>query len=100
MTPSKLSKLRGELAAARRYPRTAREMESLAQRLGRKLANRGKEPCWISEVFPELRPVSSWGHRGDLRIGTQRNIVDQLEDDLLAWEEYLEGQEDEVEENE
>jgi len=68
-------------------------MEVLAQALGRRKANRGKEPCWVITVFPELPPLSIPHHGGgDLKKGTKNSIVNQLEDDLLAWEELLEEQ--------
>lgn len=65
-------------------------LESLAKRLGRQRINRGKEPVWESAEFPDLFPLSIPHHGGrDLAIGTQRSILNQLEDDMAAWEDKL-----------
>jgi len=49
---------------------------------------------WVSSEFPTLFPLSIPHHGGrDLAIGTQRSILDQLEDDVLAWEGKLENEE-------
>jgi hypothetical protein len=65
------------------------ELESLARRLGRRRANRGKEPTWVSEVFPDSRPVSIPSHPGNLNRFTAGGILDQLERDLDRYEELL-----------
>jgi hypothetical protein len=47
---------------------------------------------WESVPFPELRPLSIPDHKGrDMPRGTKNSILDQLEEDLLAWEQRLEG---------
>jgi hypothetical protein len=76
-------------------------LETLAQKLGRKLVNRGKEPMWDNVYFPEL-PVLSIPHHGggrDLSPRVQRSVLDQLEDDLLAWENQLDDEQKDTEEN-
>lgn len=94
MKRKKLSKLRGELAAMRQRVCRARDFEQMAKSLGRKLDDRGKHPMWISEEF-DLPPLSIQHHGGkDIPKPTARYIIDQLEEDLLAWEEYLEDYED------
>jgi len=90
MRANALSKLRSELAALRRATVDARTLERLAKRLGRKLVKRGKHPMWESTEFVDLFPLSIPHHGGrDLPPGTKRSILDQLEGDLLAWEEKL-----------
>ena len=89
MNEKKLEKLRGDLAAMRRSPQKARDLEQVASRLGRKKHTRGKHPMWISERF-DLPPLSIPHHGGkDLSVGTRNGILNLLEDDLLAWEEHL-----------
>jgi hypothetical protein len=45
---------------------------------------------WESVEFAELYPLSIPDHGGrDLAIGTKNSILDQLEDDILAWEERI-----------
>ena len=57
---------------------------------------RGKEPIWESTEFAELYPLAIPDHGGRaLAIGTKNSILDQLEDDILAWEHRL-GNEDET----
>jgi hypothetical protein len=96
MNRKKLNKLWREMASLRRSPQKAVDVENFARRLGRKKVQRGKEPTWESELG-ELSVLSIPHHGGrDLAPGTKNSILDQLEDDLLAWEERLED--DEVEE--
>jgi hypothetical protein len=79
----------------RRSSRGAAALEFLAKQLGRKLGKRGKHPMWESTEF-DLYPLSIPRHGGrDLAIGTKRSILDQLEDDVLAWEQRLLEEEDE-----
>lgn len=50
---------------------------------------------WESTEF-DLYPLSIPRHGGrDLAIGTKRSILDQLEDDVQAWEQRLLEEEDE-----
>lgn len=99
MNGRKLAKLRGEAAQMRRSPQKARDLESLAERLGRGKVKRGKEPMWESTEF-SLPPIAIPHHGGrDLSPGVRNNILNCLEDDLLAWEDWLDenGQDDEAE---
>lgn len=83
----------------RRSPQKAAALESVARRLGRRRVKRGKEPMWQSIEFESLFPLAIPHHGGkDLAPGTRNSILDQLEDDVLAWEErfaYEEAQKDE-----
>ncbi len=94
MHATKLGKIRSRLAAMRLSPQRARALESLAGQLGRRSVKRGKEPMWESAEF-SLFPLSIPHHGGrDLPVGTKNSILDQLEDDLLAWEEELSEEDD------
>jgi hypothetical protein len=94
MDRKRLDNLRRERAALRRSPQKATALQSFAERLGRKRVGRGKEPTYVSDAFPNLRPLSIPGHKGrDLAIGTKNSILNQLDDDLTAWEEWLDSQE-------
>lgn len=45
---------------------------------------------WESRVFPKLSALSIPHHGGqDLKKGTARSILDQLEEDILAWEQEI-----------
>jgi hypothetical protein len=100
MHRKKLDKIKREIAAFRRSPQKATALERLARQLGRKKVKRGKEPVWENQELTELYPLAI-PHHGtrDLSIGTQRSILDALEDDVLAWEERLTDEEYEENEN-
>ncbi len=90
MNRRKLGKLRKELEQMRRSPQNAAALQSLASRLERKLnTTRGKHPNWVSH-FDHLYPVSIPDHGGrDIPPGTKNQILNALEDDILAWDEGL-----------
>ena len=47
---------------------------------------------WESEQFAELAPLSIPHHgKKDLPKPTRDSILNQLEEDLLEWEQYLES---------
>lgn len=82
MNRNKLKKLRLEIDKLRgRGGIKSRELEALAEALGRKCHPRGSEPTWISEVTG-FRPISIPNHPTDLNKFTARNILDQLEADI------------------
>lgn len=60
-----------------------------ARSLGRVLDNRGKEPTWINANFPDLRPLSIPRHSKGLNRFTAQSILDQLEEDIDRWKEFL-----------
>jgi hypothetical protein len=90
MDRQRLDKLRDELEAMRGVPQKAADVAGLAERLGRKrMKGRGRgEPTWVSDF--DIPNLSIPMHPGDLKKGTQKSILIQLEDDLLAWEDKLE----------
>lgn len=94
MNAKKLGKIRSRLAAMRLSPQGARALEKLAGQLGRRPVKRGKEPMWENVDF-KLWPLAIPHHGGrDLSAGTKNSILDQLEDDILAWEEKLSEEDD------
>jgi hypothetical protein len=99
MNGRKLANLRGRIAAMRRSPQRARDVEQLAIQLGRRQEKRGKEPMWMSEHFklPALAIPHHGGGR-DLSTGTCRSILTQLEDDVIEWERVLAEADDDEEE--
>jgi len=94
MNRAKLNKLWFAVQQARRSPQNAAALQKFAKQLGRRKENRGKEPTWTSDQFSDLRPLSIPDHGGrDLAPGTKNNILNQLEDDLIAWDGVLTEQE-------
>lgn len=90
MNRSKLIKLKRKLGDFRsRGGIKSRELESFAKRLGRFRDDRGKEPTWVNEQFPTLRPLSIPHHSTDLNKNTARAMLDQLQEDIEKWEEEL-----------
>ena len=74
----------------RRSPQKAGALEGIARRLGRRLVKRGKHPMWESTEFAGLFALSIPRHGDkDLATGTRNSILDQLEDDILTWDEKL-----------
>src|SRR5947208_1454082 len=88
MDRRKLEKLRAELEGMKGSPQKGPDIASLAGRLGRNRVNRGKEPTFESEFDIPALTIPMHGSK-DLKRGTQRNILMQLEDDLIAWEQKL-----------
>jgi hypothetical protein len=67
-------------------PQRGGDVASLAERLGRKRVNRGKEPTFESAF--DIPPITIPMHGSkNLKRGTQRSILIQLEDDFIAWEQ-------------
>jgi hypothetical protein len=90
MTRNGLAKLRRDLEALRRSQAKAMDLQRFALRLGRRKVPRGKHPMYANETFPKLRPLSIPDHKGrDLSLGTKNSILDQLEEDLDAWDATL-----------
>ena len=94
MRRRRISKLRRQLEQlrARGWGIKPRELESIATSVGRKPANRGKEPTFTSER-PGWRPLSIPAHP-ELKRQTAANIIDQLELDLDQLEDELGGADD------
>ena len=97
----KLRKARAEITACRRAlgSTTYRDLERIANWLGREPFSRGKEPTWVSTLAPrDLRPISI--PRKEMGPGTKRNILDDLSGDAdflesFAIDEGIDGEHDE-----
>jgi len=84
----KLERLRAGAANIKRE-----ELISFANSLGREKAKRGKEGgAFISTLLPYSRPLSIPKHR-IFNPHTVGNILDSLEQDLIALEEMLDDSE-------
>jgi antitoxin HicB len=89
MNRKKLTRLRREWEQMWRSPQKASTLSGLAERLGRTRVKRGKHPMWESH-FDHLYVLSIPYHgQRDLPPGTRNAILDQLEADLIAWDEWL-----------
>jgi len=90
MTKKKLKKLKRKIRSLRRGRGNIHEHDlvSLAKQFGRRLFNTGKHPTYVSDAFPDLRPLSIPSH-GTLIPATAESILDQLEEDSLRWKERL-----------
>jgi hypothetical protein len=97
MNLKKLRKLKSQLEALRSRSANIRDRElvSIAKSLGRRRSSRGKEPTYVNEIFKDLRPLSIPSHPGALNRFTAGSIIDQLELDIIAWEEFLSNRGDE-----
>lgn len=62
---------------------------SIAKQLGREKVNHGKEPTYVNKEHPEWGPLTIPGHRGDLKPGTSRSIINALLSDVDEWEMVL-----------
>ncbi len=92
MNLKKLKKIKKRLQelAASPQGRKSDELVHVAKKLGRTLANRGKEPTYVKIGVPQFsNPLSIPQHPGDLKTGTARSIIDQLMDDADIWEQHL-----------
>lgn len=89
MNAKKLRKIRGDIQALRQGSPNARDLEKIAKQVGRNKVNRGKEPTWECRE-PPMRPLSIPHHGGAaLPRGTKNSILDALDGDCDAWEDYL-----------
>lgn len=93
MNRRKLERIQREISGLRRGQAKAADVVRIAIQLGRQPAKRGKHPTFIHPIFRELRPLSIPAHAGkDLPPGTKNNILNQLDDDVLRWTEWLDEQ--------
>lgn len=83
-----LDKLRAELEGMKGNPQKPGDVAALAEKLGRKRVKRGGEPTFESGFDIPVLTIPMHGSR-DLKRGTQRSILIQLEDDFIAWEQKL-----------
>lgn len=88
MTRARLAKLQQQLDNMRKRLGSIKpqELVAIAQALGRKRFDRGKEPTYIG---PRGFPISIPGHPGTLKKGTALNIINSLEADVATFEAEL-----------
>jgi hypothetical protein len=93
MDKKKLKKISREIRSLRAGSANVRrrQLVSVAKKLGRVKDNRGKEPTFISTVFPNLRPITIPSHPGALKRFTVESILDQLEEDVFYQRQVLEN---------
>lgn len=96
MDARKLDRIKREIRKLRRQRVvTYSDLASLAASLKRvKLAGaqtRGKEPAFVSTVFSYARPISIpyHGKNKGMATGTVKNILNDLEGDVLRFEEQI-----------
>ncbi len=65
------------------------KLSSLAAKFERKRSDRGKEPTFVSTVFSDLRPITIPGHPGAINRFTAEGILDQFDEDVIHWQNYL-----------
>jgi hypothetical protein len=97
MNKKKLQRLKRQVAALRQRLGNIRskELQRLAQALGRdREKKRRGEPMWISTALPSSRPLAIPDHPGTLKRYTAGSILDQLDDDIVRWEEMLSGKQE------
>jgi hypothetical protein len=87
MNPRKLRRHLNRLRNKAGSGLASAELERLAEALGRVRSKRGSEPTWVSELFPDLRPISIPHHSKPLARYTAMSILDSLELDLERIEE-------------
>jgi len=92
VTTESVEKLRQQVDRLRRQGDVKRrELESLAEKIGRKLDRSKSEPIYKSARFPEHKIISIPNHRKIKRF-IKEQVLNDLEDDLDAWEELLKGE--------
>lgn len=94
MNSKNLSKIERDLNNLLRSPSgiKPKTLISIANKLGREIDNRGKEPTYIRAKDPSLSPpLSIPNHKGkDLKTNTARSIIDALLNDVDEWKLYFE----------
>lgn len=92
MNRKKLTEIRRELKEIYKSPhnRKYRDLVSIAEQLGRKEKNRGKEPTFERDDNPILcPPLTIPKHSGDMRPKTVRSVAGQLLNDVDVWDIFL-----------
>ena len=96
MNKKKLLKIRRQLLDMRKSPSGIRSVDfiSLATQVGRTKSPVGKHPTYVRESAPALSPpLSIPSHPGDMKVGTAREIIDILLDDVDDWLMHLDEHE-------
>ena len=95
MDERKLDRLRRDVETAWNSPQAAADLQSLAQRCGRRERTGGKHSSIsVTDVFPRKNRVPIPTHGGrDVAVGVRKVVLAALEADLAGWEEILEATE-------
>lgn len=98
MSPRKLAKIRADLESMQLNAQACTESDliEIAKRLRRhRTTTRGKEPTYVREHDPILQPpLSIPAHGKNMKIGTTKNIIFMLLNDVDVWQQYLDQQEE------
>ena len=91
MNRKRLNKAWELLGAARRGAPTADDLEAISKMLGRRERAGGNHPVWVTDHFPQHRPLPIERHGGNPPIPRQARkvILNGLEADAAAWEELF-----------
>lgn len=99
MNARRLVKIQADIDACRKKPNRHRDLERIAFALGRTRVSRGKEPAYVSTEF-RTHPITIPDHAGkDIKRGTARGILEQLEEDVVRWEQRLRDEKGYIDEN-
>lgn len=96
MDLKRLTKLRHQLESLQSSPGniSSRKLEGLAISLGRRRVKKQTgEPMYVSDAFPQLRPIPIPSHPRVAIPKTAIKILTWLEVDIFEWERYLHQQE-------
>jgi hypothetical protein len=84
MTVMQLKRLQEKIESLRAKGTVkAREVESIAKSLQRRLVKPGKHPHWESIILANRPPISIPHHSKELNRITAGKILDQLEEDVI-----------------
>jgi hypothetical protein len=90
MNENKLNDIQAEIRSlkVRAGNFSEREVVGIAEKLGLRRAKRGSEPTYVSDDFPDKRPVRIPSHRV-LKRGTALAVLSDLKDYVFYWRERL-----------
>ena len=90
MTPEKLRKIREQLQLMNPSQQIMPEaLVSCALRLGREPFGQDAEPVYVRTSDPKFGPISIPTNGHPVRRKVAQRLLDQLNDDADAWEQYL-----------
>lgn len=101
MTVRQLKRLQARIEAFRAQGTVkAREVESIAKSLQRRLVKPGKHPHWESIILANRPPISIPHHSKELNRITAGKILDQLEEDIELLRRLTTDHEEPTDDNE
>ena len=100
MTHKQLIRLQAKIDALREQGSVKpAELESIATSLQRSTSGSGKHPMWKSNALPSRPPLSIPNHSKELNRFTARQILEQLEEDIIQMQRVLPPRKDSTDEN-